>query len=172
MERDDPAYEGQREYTPLFLRIYDPLILGFFTPVVWRCPTTRLVEGYRRHLGHHRALHPLSKPGDTTLRRRCRTGHRTSVHEDREGTRVFRSRREHNAAFGYRGCDALHRVAGVWCVTVVLQIGWSWSGSYKIPYAVSVVSASGAGRLLYRKPFDSPRGRMIWFTCADGVAPV
>lgn len=52
MERDDPAYEGQREYTPLFLRIYDPLILGFFTPVVWRCPTTRLVEGYRRHLGH------------------------------------------------------------------------------------------------------------------------
>jgi SAM-dependent methyltransferase len=51
MERDDPAYEGQREYTPLFLRIYDPLILGFFTPVVWRCPTARLVDGYRRHLG-------------------------------------------------------------------------------------------------------------------------
>lgn len=52
MERDDPAYEGQREYTPLFLKIYDPLILGIFTPVVWRCPTARLVEGYRRHLGH------------------------------------------------------------------------------------------------------------------------
>lgn len=52
MERDDPAYEGQREYTPLFLKIYDPLILGFFTPFVWRCPTARLVEGYRRHLGH------------------------------------------------------------------------------------------------------------------------
>jgi SAM-dependent methyltransferase len=52
MERDDPAYAGQREYTPLFLRIYDPLILGFFTPVLWRCPTARLVEGYRRHVGH------------------------------------------------------------------------------------------------------------------------
>jgi SAM-dependent methyltransferase len=52
MERDDPAYEGQREYTPLFLKIYDPLILGFFTPVLWRCPTARLVEGYRRHVGH------------------------------------------------------------------------------------------------------------------------
>ena len=52
MERDDPAYAGQREYTPFFLRIYDPLILGIFTRVVWRCPTTRLVEGYRRHLGH------------------------------------------------------------------------------------------------------------------------
>jgi SAM-dependent methyltransferase len=48
MERDDPAYGGQREYTPFFLRIYDPVILGFFTPVVWRCPTARLVEGYRR----------------------------------------------------------------------------------------------------------------------------
>jgi SAM-dependent methyltransferase len=51
MERDDPSYAGQREYTPLFLRIYDPLILGFFTPVVWRCPTKRLVDGYRRHVG-------------------------------------------------------------------------------------------------------------------------
>ncbi len=49
MERDDPAYGGQREYTPFFLRIYDPVILGFFTRVVWRCPPGRLVEGYRRH---------------------------------------------------------------------------------------------------------------------------
>jgi SAM-dependent methyltransferase len=52
MDRDDAAYKGQREYTPLFLKIYDPLILGFFAPVVWRCPATRLVDGYRRHLGH------------------------------------------------------------------------------------------------------------------------
>ena len=51
MDRDDPAYEGQREYTPLFLRIYDPVILGLLTPVAWRCPTTRLVERYRRHVG-------------------------------------------------------------------------------------------------------------------------
>ena len=52
MERDDPAYPGQREYTPFFLRIYDPLILGLFAPVVWRCPTWRLVDAYRRHVGH------------------------------------------------------------------------------------------------------------------------
>jgi len=52
MERDDPAYAGQSEYTPFFLRIYDPVILGFFTPVVWRCPTNRLVQGYRRRIGH------------------------------------------------------------------------------------------------------------------------
>ena len=52
MERDDVAYAGRREYTPLFLKIYDPVILGFFAPYVWHCPTTRLVEEYRRHLGH------------------------------------------------------------------------------------------------------------------------
>ena len=52
MERDDPAYAGQREYSPQFLKIYDPVILGFFTRVVWRCPTIRLVEPYRRFVGH------------------------------------------------------------------------------------------------------------------------
>ena len=52
MERDDPAYDGQREYSPFFLKIYDPVILGFFTRVVWRCPTSRLVEGYQRHVRH------------------------------------------------------------------------------------------------------------------------
>jgi len=52
MDRSDPAYEGQREYTPIFLRIYDPVILGVLAPVVWRCPASRLLEGYRRHTGH------------------------------------------------------------------------------------------------------------------------
>ena len=47
MDRNDPAYEGQREYTPLFLRIYDPLILGVFAPVIWRCSASRLVAGVR-----------------------------------------------------------------------------------------------------------------------------
>jgi len=50
MKPDDPAYRGQSEYTPFFLKIYDPVILGFFTRVVWRCPTTLLVERYRRHI--------------------------------------------------------------------------------------------------------------------------
>jgi SAM-dependent methyltransferase len=54
MDRNDPAFGGQREYTPFFLRIYDPLILGVFTRFIWRCPATRLVEGYRQHIrpGH------------------------------------------------------------------------------------------------------------------------
>lgn len=54
MDRDDPAFRGQSEYTPTFLRIYDAVILGVFTRYVWRCPTPRLVEGYRQHIrnGH------------------------------------------------------------------------------------------------------------------------
>jgi SAM-dependent methyltransferase len=48
MDRDDPAYAGQSEYTPFFLRIYDPVILGVFTRFIWRCPTSRMVEPYRR----------------------------------------------------------------------------------------------------------------------------
>ena len=50
MQPDDPAYAGQREYTPFFLRVYDPVILGVFTRFVWRCPTTLLVDRYRRQI--------------------------------------------------------------------------------------------------------------------------
>lgn len=51
MQPDDPAYPGQAEYTPAFLRVYDPLVLGFFCRFVWRCSKPRLVEHYRRHIG-------------------------------------------------------------------------------------------------------------------------
>ncbi len=50
MDRDDPAYRGQSDYTRLLLRLYDPLVLGPVARFVWRCPTTRLVERYRRHI--------------------------------------------------------------------------------------------------------------------------
>jgi SAM-dependent methyltransferase len=53
----EPAREsaGHGIYTPLFLRIYDPLVLGFYSARVWRCPLRRLVGHYeenvrRRHL--------------------------------------------------------------------------------------------------------------------------
>jgi len=54
MDRDDPAYLGQSEYTRTFLRVYDAVILGVLTRFVWRCPAPRLVEEYRRHIrnGH------------------------------------------------------------------------------------------------------------------------
>lgn len=47
----DPAYAGQSHYTESFLRMYDRLVLGFMGSFIWRCPTRRLVEHYRRHTG-------------------------------------------------------------------------------------------------------------------------
>jgi SAM-dependent methyltransferase len=52
MKPTDPAFEGQRHYTPLFLAIYDLLVLRLYGPWVWRCPTSALVQHYTRYLGH------------------------------------------------------------------------------------------------------------------------
>lgn len=46
-----PDDAGHRTYTPLFLRVYDPLVLGFYSNRVWGCPRDRLVEHYDRHIG-------------------------------------------------------------------------------------------------------------------------
>lgn len=51
MDESDPAYAGQKEYTPFFLSIYDWFVLTFMTGVVWRCPTPPIVERYRRLVG-------------------------------------------------------------------------------------------------------------------------
>lgn len=50
MDRGDPAYRGQSDYTRPLLKLYDPLVLGFAARFVWRCPTTRLIEGYWQHI--------------------------------------------------------------------------------------------------------------------------
>jgi SAM-dependent methyltransferase len=60
MDEHDPAFFGQKHYTTRFLRIYDPLVLGFFASAVWRCPTRRLVDLYSNHL---RARHLDVGPG-------------------------------------------------------------------------------------------------------------
>jgi SAM-dependent methyltransferase len=50
MDRDDPAYRGQSEYTRPLLKLYDPMVLGLAARFVWRCPKARLVDGYRQHI--------------------------------------------------------------------------------------------------------------------------
>jgi SAM-dependent methyltransferase len=50
MDHDDPAYPGQRDYTPSLLRLYDRVVLGPVATAVWRCPKQRLVDHYRRHV--------------------------------------------------------------------------------------------------------------------------
>ncbi len=59
MDRDDPAYRGQSDYTRPLLNVYDPMVLGFAARFVWRCPTTRLVERYRQNIrGRHLDVGP------------------------------------------------------------------------------------------------------------------
>ena len=50
MERDDPAYKGQRDFTPTTLRFYDPFVLSFSARWIWSCPVERLLENYRWHI--------------------------------------------------------------------------------------------------------------------------
>ena len=60
MDRDDPAWRGQRDYTPRLLNAYDRIVLGMVAKTVWHCPTPRLVDGYRQHI---RARHLDVGPG-------------------------------------------------------------------------------------------------------------
>ncbi len=54
IEKTDPAYAGQALYTRRFLRVYDAVIYGFNSPVMWRCPKARMIELYDAHVsGRH-----------------------------------------------------------------------------------------------------------------------
>ena len=50
MDRNDPAYRGQADYSGLLLRLYDPLVLGPISRYVWRAPSRLGVEMYREHM--------------------------------------------------------------------------------------------------------------------------
>ena len=50
MDRSDPAYRGQSDYSRPLLRLYDPLVLGPIARYVWRFPTEEHVELYRSRI--------------------------------------------------------------------------------------------------------------------------
>ena len=50
-DRDDPSFKGQAAYTPLFLKLYDPFVVGFMTRAVWRSPVPPVVDRYRQLMG-------------------------------------------------------------------------------------------------------------------------
>jgi SAM-dependent methyltransferase len=55
MDRSDPAYRGQADYSPLLLKLYDPIVIGVLSRLFWRFPGDPLVDLYRakitdRHL--------------------------------------------------------------------------------------------------------------------------
>jgi SAM-dependent methyltransferase len=54
MDRNDPAYRGQADYTRPMLAIYDRFVLGFVSWFVWRTPIEPIMAGYRHHIrdGH------------------------------------------------------------------------------------------------------------------------
>ena len=50
MDRNDPAYRGQADYSPLLLRLYDPIVIGVVSRIVWRFPVNRLTDEYRTRI--------------------------------------------------------------------------------------------------------------------------
>ncbi len=54
MDRDSVGYAGWRDYSPLLLNLYDPLVVGPIARHVWHCPADRLVARYRQYVrpGH------------------------------------------------------------------------------------------------------------------------
>src|SRR5262245_58296007 len=50
LDRDDPAYPGQRDYGRLLLTLYDPIVIGFVAKAVWRFPDEPLIDLYRTNI--------------------------------------------------------------------------------------------------------------------------
>jgi SAM-dependent methyltransferase len=50
MDRNDPAYRGQSDYSAALLRLYDPLVLGPIARFVWRFPVEEHAHFYPEHI--------------------------------------------------------------------------------------------------------------------------
>ena len=50
MDRSDPAYRGQADYSPLLLKLYDPIVIGVLSRLLWRFPGTPLMDLYRTRI--------------------------------------------------------------------------------------------------------------------------
>src|SRR6478609_3486806 len=50
MDRSDPAYRGQADYTRLLLNLYDPIVIGIVAELVWRVPAEPILGLYRRNI--------------------------------------------------------------------------------------------------------------------------
>lgn len=51
MDPSEAGYRGFKDYGPLFLKIYDPWVLGFMAPRVWRMGGEAGLDLYRHHMG-------------------------------------------------------------------------------------------------------------------------
>ena len=46
----EPNYAGQAIYSPITLAVYDLIVLALSNPLIWRCPTGRILQLYDRHV--------------------------------------------------------------------------------------------------------------------------
>ncbi len=51
MDSSEPGYKGFKDYTPRFLKLYDPWVLGFMAPRVWKMGAEPGLDLYRKHMG-------------------------------------------------------------------------------------------------------------------------
>jgi SAM-dependent methyltransferase len=51
LNRDEPGYKGFKDYTSRFLKLYDPWVLGFMAPRVWKMGGEPGLDLYRKHMG-------------------------------------------------------------------------------------------------------------------------
>jgi SAM-dependent methyltransferase len=51
MNPNEPGYQGFKDYTARFLKIYDMWVLGFMAPRVWRMGDEPGLDLYRKHMG-------------------------------------------------------------------------------------------------------------------------
>ncbi len=51
MDPKDPGYKGYKDYTPRFLKTYDPWVVGFMAPRVWKMGSQPGIDLYRKHMG-------------------------------------------------------------------------------------------------------------------------
>lgn len=59
MDPSEPGYKGFKDYKPLFLKTYDPWVLGFMAPMVWKMGAEPGLNLYSNHMsGRHLDVGP------------------------------------------------------------------------------------------------------------------
>jgi SAM-dependent methyltransferase len=52
LDPNEPGYKGFKDYTPRVLKAYDPWVLRFMAPHVWKTGPEPGLDLYRKHMGH------------------------------------------------------------------------------------------------------------------------
>ena len=57
---------GQAIYNPRTLPLYDLVVLRLSNPLIWRCPTARILDLYDRHAGRRISMSGSGPAGTST----------------------------------------------------------------------------------------------------------